>query len=280
MKRLLSLVLIIAFLVPLSHAAPVSSHISPVSLPPDTVLPENSFPSYKPASLSEADRAVIGTDARVTVRDVASHPFSAIASMEFTPSCRHGAWTSTGFLVGPDWLLTAGHCLFCPECHAGAKDMVLSFGYLGERNYFARYSGSGWHAWVSDSVLRGENYHEEDYAVISLDERIGDRTGFFGLNFALTGEDLQGRDFHVTGYAKGILRHGSERVQALSEQFLRHFADTEPGYSGCPVYDDEYRAIAINTAAAEDGSENYAVRITPRLYALMRECGYAEGETE
>ncbi len=276
MNRLPAFVFVFLLLFSLSLAESGSGNITPVTLSPDTAVPEKTFLPWRPAALLEADRAVIDTDDRMTVKDVASYPFSAIAAMEFSPSCRHAGWTSTGFLIGPDWLLTAGHCLFCPQCHTGSGSMVLYFGFLGERNYFARYTGSDWHAWVSDRVVSGENYHEEDYAIIRLDERIGDRTGFFGLDFTLTDDDLRGRDFHVTGYAKGILRHGSERVQALSGRFLRHFADTEPGYSGCPVYDDDFRAIAINTAAAEDGSENYAVRITSQLYALMHECGYGK----
>ena len=112
MNRLPAFVFVFLLLFSLSLAESGSGNITPVTLSPDTAVPEKTFLPWRPAALLEADRAVIDTDDRMTVRDVASYPFSAIAAMEFSPSCRHAGWTSTGFLIGPDWLLTAGHCLF------------------------------------------------------------------------------------------------------------------------------------------------------------------------
>ena len=109
----------------------------------------------------------------------------------------------------------------------------------------------------------------DDYGFIRLSENVGKTTGYLGIRYDVPDSELSKESFHVTGYFDGLLKHDAERVQPINEKYLKHFADTVSGNSGCPVYDDNNNVIAINTASKKDASENYAVRFTSEIYSLV-----------
>ena len=228
---------------------------------------------YKPDHLAEAEKVPIDTDKRIVISEPEEYPFSAIAYIDVTPGCGHSGWYGTGFMIEKNLLMTAGHCLYCPVCHAPAREIAFYFGYRNERNYIACNKGSNWQAYVSRQVAEGKDYQMYDYAVFRLDENIGEKTGYFLIRHDVPDDELAGTSFHVTGYRDGILRIDTDRVEPLNERYLVHYADTEAGNSGCPVYDDDYSVIAINTAEGNDGTRNYAVRITGDIYAVIEAYG-------
>ena len=270
MKRCLILVLAIFFLPVYSAFSEQSSRITLIQEFPKTAQESVDIKPFKPEGLSEADKAIIDTDNRITITNPMEYPFSAIAYMDVTCSCEHGGWFGTGFLVSNDLLVSAGHCLFCPSCQKPAEEIVLYFGYLNERNYLACFKETDWHAWIiSTPVLHGEHYKMDDYGFIRLSENVGKTTGYLGIRYDVPDSELSKGSFHVTGYFDGLLKHDAERVQPINEKYLKHFADTVSGNSGCPVYDDNNNVIAINTASKKDASENYAVRFTSEIYSLV-----------
>ena len=276
MKRRLLCLLIILFL-PFSCAFAKynNDRITIVQDLPDPMNNVVDSQAFKPEELSEASKAIIDADNR-TIQNPTEYPFTAIAYLDISYDCSHEGAYGTGFLIGKDWLITAGHCFYCPICRKPADKFTLYFGYLKERNYLVRYEDSNWNAWIiSDAVRQGTNYYEYDYGVIHLSEPIGLKTGWFKLRYNVPDSELEHGIFHVTGYRNGILKHDADRVQPVDELYLRHFADTEMQNSGCPVYDDSYGVVAINSAEKRDGSENYAVRITAEIYALLLENGYS-----
>ena len=75
------------------------------------------------------------------------------------------------------------------------------------------------------------------------------------LDFPLTDDDFRGPDFHVPGCFRPV-------PPSLCEP--------ESGGSGCPVHNDDFRAAAFHTAAAEKRQEK------PCGPHLMQECGYGK----
>ena len=273
MKKIISLIFAFLIFFPCALSEDINDHITIIEERTGDI--QNPVPPkpFKPAHLDEVGKVTIGQDNRTTVSETGMYPFSAIAYIDVTSGCSHGGWYGSGFLISNDLLLTAGHIVYCPVCHAPAQKIVFYFGYVNERNYLACNAGNNWRVFVPRQVAEGRDYSDCDYAIFQLDEDIGETTGYFSLRYDVPDEELTGLSFQVAGYKNGILKHGIGKVFPQSRQYLAHYADMESGNSGCPVYDSNYYVIAINSAEAEDGSQNYAVRITGDMYGQIEKYG-------
>ena len=107
---------------------------------------------------------------------------------------------------------------------------------------------------------------KQDYAVIQLPENVVQYTGGLGLS-ALTNEEIDDRDFLVAGYRDGLLKQASAHTAVENPHVVRHDGDTLPGNSGCPMFDENYDAVAINVS--NDNSWNYCRRITQDLIDFL-----------
>ena len=272
-KVLITFIVVIMLLLSCSLASEAEGNIIILDDFTGTIQETDPGKPYKPEHLSEVGKTVIGLDNREIITDPDLYPFSAIAYMDVTSSCSHDGWYGSGFMIGSNLLLTAGHCVFCPECHAPAQEISFYFGYINERNYLACNRGSNWSVYVPRQVAEGKDYNMCDYAIFQLNEDIGEKTGYFSMRYDIPDDELTGLVCHVTGYRDGILKHDMEKVNPQNKWYLVHYADMEPGNSGCPVYDEDNYVIAINSAEAEDGAQNYAVRITADIYGQIEKYG-------
>ncbi len=267
MKRIIAWLAAAVLLLSGAGAENISDRIIILDDFPAPAAPAEEREPWKPVHLAEADRATIGSDERVIIARPEEYPYSAIAYLDVTGSCVHGGWYASGFMIEKDLMMTAGHCLYCPLCHAPAQEIDFYFGYRNARNYTVCNRGDSWQAYVPRQVAEGKDYQRYDYAVIRLDENVGVKTGYFAIRHDVPDDELSGASFHVTGYRNGVLRQDMDRVEPVDERYLIHYADTEQQNSGCPVYDQDNRVIAIHTAEGKEGTRNYAVRITGDIYA-------------
>lgn len=228
-------------------------------------VPENLLPEE-----DEANKAVIGADNRSNVNP-AKYPYSAICYMEINGKCGH-SWTGTGFMIDPDWMLTAGHCMVCTEHDQWADSMTLYFGYRSKSDYLYRYNGQ-WSAWANNDLFNTDSFGDNDYAYVKLYKNVGDTTGWFGMRYGMSDAEYEAEWFNVAGYRNGKIKTSIGYAEPYSTNRILHYADTEPGYSGCPVFDDAYYAVAINTAHFLDNSANIGRRITTQLYYDMLDSG-------
>ncbi len=219
------------------------------------------------------DRAVIGSDNRVRITDTSAYPFSCIAYMKIHMRCGCSS-TGTGYMVGPKTLLTAGHCLMCTDHHQGADYIDFYFGYKDDYNYFLKYS-DGTTYWYGTDFPDGYTKGAEqwDYGLVQMQWNVGDTTGYFGIA-SLTDSDLASSGYNLVGYRNGVMKADYGWVSNITHYNFDHNADTEPGYSGCPLFDNDYYATAINIASAWDNSHNIARRINDELYDFILEKKY------
>ena len=227
-----------------------------------------SIAPYVPENL---DKAVIGSDDRITINNPSQYPYSAIAYMEAEGHCGC-EWTGSAFMVSPSWLMTAGHCLYCTDHNEWAKTIDFYFGYKSRKNCYYRYEGR-WTAWVSNAVVSGGNYSQDDYGYVKLEKRVGDKTGWFGMRM-LSDSEISYSWYNVVGYRHGVIKRDYGMATVKNSKQIDHNADTEGGYSGCPIFDDDYYAVAINTSHYIDESANIGRRITSALLSEMRSEGY------
>lgn len=226
-----------------------------------------------PESLEEG-KAVIGYDNRIVIANPYQYPYSAIAYIlaEGTCGC---AWTGTGFMISNRWMMTAGHCMYCTQHHKPVKYASFFFGYEDERNYLL-FQDAGCTIWVSESVQEERDYHEDDYAFVRFDDPIGEYTGCFGYWYDAPDSIIESEAIYCVGYRDGVLKSDYDWVRVLNSKFLTHTIDMVAGNSGCPLFDKDYYVVAINTAEARDGTENYGVRLTDQMQKSMQREGFPD----
>jgi len=219
------------------------------------------------------EKAVFGADDRKSVNP-AQYPYSAIAYMCVEASCGCG-WTGTGFMVSRYGLMTAAHCIVCTTHGKTANKITLYFGYRSSKDYSYHYNGATTYWYGTDfknaDGTYGYNGHTAwDYAYVLLQSPMGDKTGWFGTQ-ARSDSHIKQDVYEVAGYRDGVLKTSKGMLTPHNDKELKYNIDTEPGYSGCPVFDATNYAVAINVA--HTSTHNFARRIDIPLKVEMRKNG-------
>jgi V8-like Glu-specific endopeptidase len=157
---------------------------------------------------------------------------NACASERF--SQQNALGNCSGFLVAPDLLVTAGHCV---PSQSQCNDAVWAFDYRNEN--------------ISNLTLRKENVYncvkiinqelnsstKADYALIQLDRRV---TGRRPLKFRTSGKVKTGTDLVVIGHPSGLptkISAGASVKKNGEDQYFVSDLDTYGGNSGSAVFD-------------------------------------------
>lgn len=193
-----------------------------------------------------------------------------------------GSGWGTGFLVAPDLLLTNNHVIessgFLPKIRIEFNFQNLPDGQSARREVFSpAFAGT-----FRTSVAL-------DYTLIQLqvapDGALpGDRWGRILLN--PTPQFFGGQRLnviqHPDGREKEVALQDNE-ITELFENIVRYEADTEPGSSGSPVFDNFWQLVALHHSAGKLGPSgkwlsNQGVRID-RIVADLRGHFSGTGET-
>ena len=257
-----------------------------ISLNPQTFVPQGLGQSRSP-SLS-TDRGVIGPDNR-QIMDRRDHPWSAIGRVDFQTG--DGPGHCSGTLVEPNIVLTNAHCVIDPETHAFYSDVQFApnviDGQILSQDDVAN----------AVNILTGTDFrdrpqppHPDDWAIIKLDQSLGDRYGTVAWQALPLASLIDSPEQYVlVGYSGDFpeenpgmtagVHAGCSILGSAGDDFLRHNCDTFGGSSGGPIlrfFDDQPVIVALNSAGATDsitnaGVVNYAVdlsRMTARLQEL------------
>lgn len=288
LKRCLSVLLAVLLLCSFvstgfSEAPPEEPNGEVILLDPEKLpKPEQDgpMPVIKPYAPEGAEKAIIGTDDRITISDPRSYPYRAIANMYVKASCGH-EWQGTGFMVSKNFLMTAAHCVLCTDCNQWADKIIFYFGFVNEKTYSYKYDGQ-FQAWAGTEFKDGY-VADYDYAYIKLYEDVGNHLGWFGMHF-FTDEEYAGKPLWVAGYYDKKLKIDWGNSQALDSNLIVHNADAVGGNSGGPIFleeSDGCYAVAIHIAGnyfdrevSDAGSENYGRRIARWIYEYMLDAGY------
>jgi glutamyl endopeptidase len=227
-----------------------------------------SFPSARASKRDaghQGTESVIGQDERTEVQDTTAYPYSAIVQIE------SDIGGCTGWLISPDTVVTAGHCVYDPNQHKWASYADVYPGRNGDNLPYGSakaqtfYSVTGW-------TEDGDTHY--DYGAIKLDWDIGNATGWFGYRWQ--SGSLDGTRENISGYpgdkTYGTQWEDEDQIRKTTPAKLYYANDTYGGQSGSPVYQADYAgcgvcSIAIHTNGVYGNSSyNRGTRITREVF--------------
>ena len=154
----------------------------------------------------------------------------------------------TGFMVSPRLLLTNHHVL---RSKADAVHSEIEFDYQYDRNGrllpVVTYGLEPDKFFLTSPTL--------DYTLVALRERSVDGRvdlKLYGWSrlIADQGKAMLGEALniiqHPKGEAKQLVLRKNELIDLPDENFAHYVADTEPGSSGSPVYNDQWEVVALH----------------------------------
>lgn len=216
--------------------------------------------------------SVIGTDTRYQITNTTQGVYKRICSITAYWSNGSGGYTKsygTGFLEGPSAVVTAGHVIYNSTKGGWCHHAEVCFARNGSTKPYGTQSSTTIHtsqAWINSSDSN------QDWAVIEIDDDIGNTTGWFGKLW--TSNSLNGTSISVTGYPGdktpnfSMWRGNGYIVESLSAR-LGHDADTAAGESGAAILNSSNQALGIHTGGTS--TENYGTRITEWLYNYLEQ---------
>jgi glutamyl endopeptidase len=252
-----------------------------------------------PASTAGSSRSklenVIGVDSRVLVADTSPTPWRCICHLEVEYEYGPVGY-GTGFLIGPNWVMTAAHVLVNPSKNEPTKRRKARQvrvipgrnGTLAPYGYFVSQFSDCMvpEQWLSDGEDQPGVW---DFAMISIPKSTkntteglptAERLGYFGLKCFPDDEvpKMQMLFVNNAGYpyeadkAYGTLWYNAGRVHKVDETQIEYMVDTEGGQSGSPVYyfdkeKNQRYVIAIHTTG---DFINRGLRITEKVFTMIK----------
>lgn len=188
-----------------------------------------------------------------------------------------GLSSGSGFLVGPNLLLTAAHCIF--DENNNIMPVVFCPGY----NNGAYNNRSGWQKIYSyPSWLDNHENIQYDLVLIVLDWNMGNSFGWFGAQSYGTNQEMNEEDIKEYGYPK-LIKNAQEQYYTVGE--IKNTNDTYfyttavnyKGMSGGPILrkEDNYSVglvsslISNNTFWGNTTFKTYGRRITQDIIDLI-----------
>lgn len=139
------------------------------------------FPNGKIPNFDILDpSAIVGNNDIVVVDNPASSPYCSTVCLQITTSSG-GTNYGSGFMIGPNALATAAHNLYSIKDKAYVKSVNVAPARSGSSKPYGSENVSASSMTVSSSYLAGKS--SEDWAIITLKNNLGSKTGWLGLHW-------------------------------------------------------------------------------------------------
>lgn len=214
-------------------------------------------------------QSIIGPDERIRVRDTTQFPFRAAVLIAFA------AGRCSGWLIGPDTVVTSGHCVHSGGPWGGWYDKGSYMIYPGRDGPRAPFGSCSARRLFSVVGWTEQGRDDFDYGAIKLNCTIGFSTGWFG--FFTTNTSLKGLPTHIAGYPgdKPLTMWRSRgRVTVSQARRVFYRNDTVGGMSGSAVYHQRkgcgFCAMAVHGYGIYGqppfSNNNHGTRITAQVF--------------
>ena len=233
---------------------------------------ESKLPPTVPATDPGAPvlEAVFGRDhERRRHEDTAAPPWRTVCYLEIRGTTGKGQ--GTGWMISPDLLVTAGHCIY-DRNYGGDGKATEIIAYPGRNGGNFPYQPVACVVADAHPSYRGGTDPRYDIGILKLSRKIGVEIGWFGLavyDLQLAIKCLVNLGGYPTSKApQGSMWKDAGRIESGDEHFFHYYIDTEKGMSGAPVFwsDGQQRlALAVHTTWDPAKNINAGVRITDEI---------------
>jgi len=191
---------------------------------------------------------------------------------------QRGTWTGTGFLVGPNLLVTNHHVINSPEV---ARTAIATFNYElnpdGSPRAVQEFGLDPDRIFVTSPVDGGL-----DFTFVWINGEPHRQFSTFPLGrhvFTVANDTPANVIQHPNGRRKEVVVQQNEIV-GQDELVIHYVSDTEPGSSGAAVANNEWRLVALHHASHQEGGRymNEGIRfsaIAAHLERVARDGGPA-----
>lgn len=190
----------------------------------------------------------------------------SMASMNLCPSERFAYQTASaicsGFLVAPDLMVTAGHCIKnASDCSANK----FVFGYVAINDTTSIDKVPAKDVYACKKVIAQElnNNTKADYSLVQLDRKVTDRKP---ITYRKTGKIDNKATLVLIGHPSGLPQKISVNAMVRNNNFKSYFVsntDSYGGNSGSPVFDaktGQLEGILVR------GEQDYAINYSEGCY--------------
>lgn len=185
-------------------------------------------------------KSIIGDDSRTQVTNTVVNPYIYIGRIVSTwdingDGINDQMTSCTGFIEGPDVIITAGHCVHYND-YGG---WLTSFTYYPAQNEtIYPFSSAGMSSISFSSNWANNESQNDDWAIVVVNRNVGADTGWMGLGWA--SGSINGYDISVTGYSGdktlGTMWTAAGEITGTLTYRLKHDIDTYSGQSGAPMF--------------------------------------------
>lgn len=182
--------------------------------------------------------SIIGADSRFRISSTTAYPYRANALITF--SVPGGTASCTGWFIGSNTIVTAGHCV-----HKGTGGLAGFYSRASYKVYPARNGAVAPYGYCTAKSLNTNTYwanygkDDYDYAAIKLNCSIGNTTGTYGFYWTAA-TSMNGLSAYVVGYpgdkAFGTMWRANDSIRVTQIRRLFYGNDTFGGMSGSAVY--------------------------------------------
>lgn len=217
------------------------------------------FPNGKISDIDLSDLyAIIGSNDITVVDNPTATPYCSTVCLQITTN-NGGTNYGSGFMIGPNALATAAHNLYSIKEKAYVKSVNVAPARSDNSKPFGSENVSASSMIVSDSYLAGTS--SEDWAIITLKNNLGTKTGWLGLHWQSSNYSSS-QLVYAYGYPSQIngadaryrMCKSSGYIRSQTSKYLKSDWDLTGGFSGGPLVEYISGAGYVAIGIHKDGS--------------------------
>ncbi len=196
-------------------------------------------------------------DDREQINVTSSYPWSTICKLFITAE-DDSEWIGSGAMLDEFHILTCGHCIYFHDHGGWVSEIKVVPGMNGSyepfghayATYFRTYT-----EWTQSAMV------QHDWAVVTLDQTIGNQTGWMGRKTADPLDLIYTGTLYTAGYPGdldlGLNMYYDSDIGYDADNFNHwYWMDSAPGQSGGPVWEEaggNFYILSINAYEFENG---------------------------